>query len=431
MESSFHRQESSETGRNVFINSLSCERRELDTQKIVNYLQENNYTIVHDKKKADYIIFMTCGATQTIVKDSFDLLEKYKECDAKIIVAGCLPDTHTDQLKEFFSGTTLSTKNLDKIDEIFPASSVKFHEIADTNTRWKNLDVRTVSGLIKIIHESFPRIERIDTFFLHTICKKILGKNFLRTFPFNRLIPESGNFYISISRGCIHNCTYCVIRKGVGRLQSKKPEQCVHEIEQGIRQGYRKFVLEADDIGPYGTDIGSSLPDLLTKMLQINDRFTVKISHTHPSWVIKYGPQLSEIFTHKKINNFFISIQSGNDRILKLMARPYPTHQLIETMATFKKSNPALEIGVDLIVGFPSETEEEFFDTLRLFDAIHFDYGMLFPFSCHEGTKASTIEPKISKREMNRRMNIALRFLKKNDYFAWRFNSGAISFYTR
>ena len=419
------------SGMNVFIDSYSCSRRELDTQKIYTYLRENKYTIVHDPTKADYIILMTCGFTKNMVNTSFKMIAKYKKYDAEVIVAGCIPETHKMELEKIFAGKTISTKNLDKIDELLPQVTIKFREIPDVNTRWESLNDRSLSGVVRRIHANVYPIRKVDWFILNTIIIKVLGKNFYKTFPFDRLIPETGQCYILISRGCIHNCTYCVIKNGVGRLHSKPPEQCIKEIAGGLQQGFRSFVLDADDIGPYGTDIGTSLPYLLRKIMEIKGSFTVKISHSHPLWLIKYESELDDIFKQKRVNNIFAAIQSGNDRILRLMGRPYSTKDLVKTLIAFKKSNCNLEIGVDLIIGFPSETEEEFLDTLRLFNAVHFDYGEIYPFSCHERTKASTIEPKISKHVVDQRMKVALRFLKKNNYFARRFHKSAIFFYTR
>lgn len=426
-----HQPRAGGSGLNVFIDSCACSRRDLDTQKIYTYLKENKYTIVHDPTKADYIFLITCGVTKHTVNTSFKMIEKYKRYNAEVIVAGCIPDTHKVKLEKIFTGKTLSTKNLDKIDELLPQVSIKFKEIPDVNTRWERLNDRSLRGIIRRIHANVYPIRKVDRFILNTIIIKVLGKNFYKTFPFDMLIPEKGQCYILISRGCIHNCTYCVIKNGVGRLHSKPPEECVKEISCGLQQGFQSFVLDADDTGPYGTDIGTNLPYLLRKITEFKDPFTVKIHHSNPLWLIKYESELDDIFKQKRVNNIYAAIQSGNDRILRLMGRPYSTKDIVRTLTAFKKSYCDLEIGVDLIIGFPSETEEEFLDTLRLFDAVHFNYGVIFPFSCHEGTKASTIEPKISKQVVDQRMKVALRFLKKNNYFAWRFHNSSLCFYMR
>jgi tRNA A37 methylthiotransferase MiaB len=431
MNSIYNHQSPATSGRNVFIDLYCCSRREIDTQKIYTYLQKNQFTIVRDPVKADYIILMTCGATKGIADVSFKLIKKYKEYDVELIVAGCIPETHKEELNNIFTGKTISIRNLDKIDDLLPHISIKFREIPEVNARWESLNDRSLRGIVRKIHTNVTSLRKIDLFILNTIIRKVLGENFFITYPFDRLIPETREFSILISRGCIHNCTYCIIKKGIGPLHSKPPEQCIQEIFCGLQQGYRSFVLDSDDSGPYGIDIGTNLPSLLRKVMEIQDSFTIKISHSHPRWLIKYESEFDDIFRQKRVNNIFASVQSGNDRILRLMGRPYATLDLVRTLSAFRKSNSDLKIGVDLIVGFPSETEEEFLDTLNLFNSVHFDYGILFPFSCHEGTKASTIEPNIPKEIVDRRMRVALRFLKKNNYFAWRFHNRALCFFTR
>jgi tRNA A37 methylthiotransferase MiaB len=415
----------------VFIDSCSCKRREVDVQKICNYLRENKFSIVDDPVAAHLIILMTCGVTNNSADISFKMIEKYKRYDAEVIVAGCIPETHKVELEKIFTGKTLSIKNLDKIDEIFPNVSKKFKDIPDVITRWNGHNDRSFRGTVSRIHTNLYLIKKIDMFILNAIITKILGKNFYKTFPFDALIPDTTHCYIIISRGCIHNCTYCVIKNGIGRLHSKSPEQCIQEISCGLKQGFQSFVLDADDIGPYGIDIGTNLPYLLQKIMEIKEPFALKMNHSHPLWLIKYKSDLVEIFKQKRVNNIYAAIQSGNDRILRLMGRPYAIKDVISTLKAFRESNRNLEIGVDLIIGFPSETEEEFHDTLNLIDEVHFDYGDIFPFSCHKRTKANTIEPKISKQVLNQRMKVALRFLKKKNYFAWRFHNSSLYFYKR
>jgi tRNA A37 methylthiotransferase MiaB len=418
------------SGANIFLKSLSCTRRDLDTQKIYTYLLENNYSIVNDPSKADYIIIMTCGTTQELANISLKSIEKFKKFNAELIVAGCIPETHGEELKKIFKGKILSTKNLDNIDKFLPSVTKKFSELPDAHTRWDGQNNKTLKGIFRRIHAHIKFIRKIDWFLLNSLIK-VVGKNIVHVAPFNRLIPQPGQYYISISRGCTYNCSYCVVKKGVGPLHSKPPEQCVNELLYGLQQGYHSFFLEADDSGPYGTDIGSNLPQLLKKMIDIDGNFTIKLSHTHPEWLIKYKSEFIEIFKKKKINNILAPIQSGSNRILQLMTRPYLIKEVVGALEAFKNTDSELSIGVDLIIGFPTETEEDFQDTLHLFDKIHFDYGILIPFSDFKGTKASTIKPKIPKQVVDKRMKTALRYLRKKNYVAWRIHNSSIIFYAR
>lgn len=414
----------------VFLESVSCTRRDLDTKKLSDYLRENNYTIVQSPSEADYIIVMTCGSTKELAAISLKSIEKLKKYNAELIVAGCLPETHESELRKIFPGKVLATKNLDAINEILPPATKQFAEIPDPHSRWERQNNQTARSVLTRIHAHIELMRKIDGF-LYTNALKIVGKNIVHVTPFNRILPEQGQYYISISRGCIYNCTYCVIKKGVGPLQSKRPDQCVNELKAGLQAGYHSFCLEADDSGPYGVDIGSSLPQLLRKMLDVPGDFSIKLSHTHPEWLIKYQSELLDIFKQKRIDNILAPIQSGSDRILQLMARPYPITDVVNSLQAFRNVYKELSIGVDLIVGFPSENEDDFQDTLRVFDKVRFDYGILIPYSDNEGTKASFIEPKIPKKIVDQRMKTAVRYLRSQNYVTWRFGASPLAFYSR
>lgn len=419
-------------GKNVFIYSNACERRNIDAQKIYSYLIKNNYNIISDPRKADYTILMTCGFVKSQSDASLELIKKFKEYDSELIVAGCLPDIIETEFECIFNGKIIPTKDMDKIEEIFGGSTVKLGDLEDEHSMWQNLNKRSYFGIVQEIFLRFKFVLRIGTYLVENIFKKIFGKNFHKTFPFNRFIPDYGTYCIVISRGCMHNCTYCAIKKAIGPLKSKSPGQTVKEFKVGLKEGYKNFVLEADDVGPYGLDIKSSLPKLLDKITNINGNYSVELKNTHPYWIIKHVNELEEIMKKKKIRSILLSVQSGNNRILKLMGRFYSKEKLVDTILRLKKVDPDLEVGVQLMAGFPTEKIEEFHETLDLFEKVTFDFGSIFPFSCRMGTKASAMEPKIQNKEIRRRIKDALKLLRKKNYFVWYWRiDGGISFYSR
>jgi len=419
-------------GRNVFIYSLACERRNIDAQKISSYLLKNNYNIVYDPKEADYTIFMTCGFIKSMSDMALEEIKKLKKHDSELIIAGCVPDILGAEFDKVFTGKIIPTKDMSKIDEIFTDATVKFRDLYDEHSMWKNFNKRTLLGTVDRIRRRVEFIKKINMFLLDKILKKVLGEKFHRTFPFNRIIPEFGNYCIPISRGCIHNCTYCAIRKAVGPLKSKPVDQILKEFKLGLKEGYNNFILEADDIGHYGIDIKSSLPELLEEITNIEGKYTIELKNCHPMWIIKYVDDLEVILQKKKIKSILLSIQSGNNRILKLMGRPYKKEPLVDTILRLKKAHPDLEIGVHLMIGFPTEQKEEFQETLELFDRTPFDFGNILSFSPQEGTKAILMKPQITEREKKRRIKHSLKFLRRENYFAWRSASNKnISFYIK
>lgn len=416
----------------VYIESLACERRLLDAQKIRDYFIINNYSIVNNPKEAQYIILITCGFTNVVADICFDSIKKYKESDAELIVVGCVPETHKEKLKELFDGKTISAKELERIDELFPESSVKFIEITEDNSMLQNSEKLSWITYLKYLGERFSITKKITSFIIDKAVIKITGKLIYKTFPFNRIFTEPSYYYIMISRGCIHNCTYCIIRKAIGPLKSKTIDQCYTEFQRGLHQGYKTFVLEADDVGPYGIDIDSTLPELLQKMTSTEGDYSIEMRNTHPYWILKYKNELEALIKTKKVTSIFISIQSGSDRILHLMKRRYCVDDVMELAKRFKEINPDLKIGVDILLGFPSENLEDFQKTLSLFDTKLLDFGDIIPFSCHAATEASKIEPKVSEQEKKRRIRETLRYLRKRNYFALIIrDTGSIAFYAR
>jgi threonylcarbamoyladenosine tRNA methylthiotransferase CDKAL1 len=401
----------------VFIYDNACIRRKLDANKIYYYFLKNNYQIVDNPKEADYIIFITCAFVNKMVESDLSEIKKLKKYDAELIVAGCLPDIAKDKLKEIFDGKTISTKNLNEIDNIFKNNRFKFEDINDTNLLWHNYNPLGVSKEPYWIFQKLLSRFRFLNSAYNILKEKILKKSVFFHHIFRLSFLEK-HYFIFISRGCTSNCTYCAIKKAIGPLKSKSVDECVRELKIGLNNGYRHIQLEADDAGAYGIDIGSSLPELLDKITELYEDFIIEVGEIHPAWIIRYAEKLEPIIKRGKIKYLLMAIQSGNNRILNLMKRTYDKESLIESLSKLKKAYPGLDIGIQAIIGFPSETMDEFKETLQFVDIIKPSEGILFPFSNVKGTEANNIKPIVSKREMKNRAKFALKFLKKRDYQA-------------
>jgi len=418
--------------KNIFIYSNACERRSIDAKKIKTYVVDKGYKIVNEPRNANYIILVTCGFVESVSDRSLELIEEFQQYDGELIVAGCLPDIIPDKVKEIFNGRIIPTKDLSQIDDIFKDTNLQIDNLDDEHSMWYNFDTGSPILVIKSIVEKISLLRILHNIVKENALKKIFGKNFEKTFPFNRIYPEKESYCISISRGCIHNCSYCAIRKAVGKLKSKPIEQCIKEFKIGLKEGYKHFILEADDVGHYGIDIKSSLPKLLDQMTKIDGDYNIELKNFHPMWIIRYEKEFEKILRRKKLNIILLSIQSGNDRVLKLMRRSYSAEELVDTMSRLKKADPDLHLGVHLLAGFPTETDKEFQDTLDLFEKVHLDFGSIFSFSSQEGTDADKMNPKLTKSEMKKRMKKSLKYLRNNNYFAWysKLNE-SISFYIK
>ncbi len=393
----------------------TCIRRKLDARKIADYLSKNNHKIVNDPRKADIIILVTCAFSNQRTEQAIAQIRNLKKYDAELIVAGCLPAIDPERMKAVFNGRTFVTKEIEKIDELFPENKIKFNDLEDANDPWENVDeTRLYDSLKKILGKS----EFIRNFYssLETYIRKNL---FSDTAVFTWYGNSSENpFFIRPSRGCLGNCSYCAIYKAIGKMKSKPFDTCVSEFKEGLSQGYKNFILDADDIGCYGMDIGSSFSQLLDEITSVPGDYQIDIHYIHPHWVIKHIEGLEKVLRTGKIRRILSSIQSGNPRILKLMHRFPDTEKLKEAYLRLKKAYPDLLLETECICGFPTETMEEFKDTLNFILEVRFGWGAFFPFSCKIGTHCESLEPKIPEDEILRRIKFAKNFLKNHNYDA-------------
>jgi len=400
----------------VYMTVLGCERRALDAKKITNLLHKNNFRIVDKPNNADIIIFVACAASTGTAEYALKMVRQYqKKYKAELVVGGCLPNIEPEELAKIFNGKTMVTKDLeDTFDKIFPKNEVKFKDFDDENILFENLNSGTLMGAIKKILRKTKCVESLYLKIKYHILENLFGSVDDRSIFIRHLTKKP--CYIRISWGCYGNCSYCSIKKGVGNHKSKPLSQCIKELKQGLNEGYKNFIIIGEDVGGYGLDIGSNLPKLLDKLTDIPGEYSISLRDVNPRWVVKYIDYLEKILKKQKIINIDILIQSGSSRILKLMHRYSNTEKMKNAFNRLKSSFPEVFINTHVIVGFPSETEEEFKQTLAFIKEAQLDGGVFFPFSCRISTDAEKIEPKIPRKEIFKRYNHAKFFFRSSGY---------------
>ncbi len=267
-------------------------------------------------------------------------INEFLKCKGELIIAGCLPDIAPNRLKEVFNGKIIETRNLGQIDALFDDFKVKFKSIPDAHLLYR------------------PRISLPERFILQFGFNKEFFKKCLRyaVHKLNRCIhlgyllknirqtKRRAFIYLRISYGCIERCAYCTIFRSVGKLKSKTINECVREYGELLKQGYRSFVLLADNLGAYGLDCGSTFAELVQSLPEVDKGLPVKwdIQELHPRWIIKYKDVLSKYVAEGKIISMLCAIQSGSNRILELMNRRHTIEEAAEILDKFKKSQPKL-----------------------------------------------------------------------------------------
>ncbi len=336
--------------------------------------------------------------------------------EVKIFVLGCLPDIAPSKFSEFTGISSIAPKEIEKIDSFFPEAIMKYSEIEDTNIIPEKITVSSLPTAVQKLNNDF---ELSSTFGLRII--RYLGKKIRVILRLN-----VSKFYLHISRGCLENCSYCAIRRAIGTLVSQPIDGIVKQFYNGLEKGYKDFIILGDDVGAYGRDYGQTFPNLISRLVDELGSITnnesgsnnhladvaFHIQEIHPKWLILYKQTFLNLIKSKKMKSILCPIESGNDRILDLMNRRYNVDEILEFFQKARSICPDIEFSTHVIVGFPSETDEEFEDSLRIVKKIHFDNVTVFPYDQKEGMPASKITPQVDDRTIQRRLQKAQEYFK-------------------
>lgn len=214
---------------------------------------------------------------------------------------------------------------------------------------------------------------------------------------------ERSRYTIKIQDGCEQFCSYCIVPFTRGKLNSRAPEKVLREIKQAISEGYEEIVLSGIHLGLYGADLGDiDLVDLLKQILALPGLGRVRLSSIE---ITEVSDKLIGLMknNHKLCPHLSVPLQSGGDKILKLMNRPYTAHDFRTKINQIRQAIPDIAITTDVIVGFPLEREEDFNATCELVKELKFSRLHVFPYSRHKETKSANLKPQISREEKLRR----------------------------
>jgi len=364
------------------------------------FLLLNDFTEYERFKKADLIILFTCAFSHSKV---VDMLKKVENIHAimkdgsELIVGGCLPKTDNESLRKIFNGKTITPVDFSALNNL-PDIKIKFEElpkIFDKSTicqaedwyySWNGSNI----SLKKLV---FNAIQFLMQYGLIVTFKRVAAR-----------FKAGKRIRIFVSTGCLRKCSYCAIRFATGNLRSKPLNIVMQKFSEGLELGYRKFDIYADSIGDYGLDIGANLGQLFDWILKIDKHFRVGIYDLHPQAFIKYFEKIILLCKARKVHYLNVPLQSGNERILRLMGRPCDVNDLLMKLLEVRKFNNVF-MQTSIIVGFPSESDKEFEDTVNFINRIKFDDIYVHFYSDMPNTESSRLSGKIDKDTMLRRFN--------------------------
>ena len=384
----------------------SCDRRVLELEQVKNWLVANGYKLSNNHysvdKTADIIILTTCGVTQMHEDFTFRMLDRInagKKPGAEVILGGCVPEINPERTEREFGGPTFSPRSYEKLDQIFNMD--------------RKLETFERPNLYKM--EGLYRSDVGNT--LDTV-KYVAGLNFRSILRGLRLrATNRKTFYIQIHEGCSMGCTYCAIQKAIGPLRNSKPvDEVISEFRDGLEKGYGHFRLIGDCAGSYGRDIGTDLGELLGRISEIGEPFTLELTDINPVFLKVIFEPVKTLCRQKRLSNLYIPIQSGNDRVLGLMHRRYDVAETRRMLLELKEAAPKdFRIGTSVIVGFPSESEEEMRDTADFCNDMAFDWIFCHGFSPRPGTPAADLPDQLSEEEVTARVERFREMIKDRD----------------
>lgn len=368
------------------INEGTCTRVKLYGMDVINLFKLNNWEIVDKKEDADYIAINTCSFLNSkamyFLNKTRKLYEE-KTKKQKLMIIGCLGGTNKEDILKIGKDIIIFKRDLTEIKDYF-----KFKKVPET----KSTSVEDKLTFKKQILYLF-------------------NKYILKSKHIEYRLKRNKVCYLQISSGCQGKCSYCS-EKFITKLKSRPVEDIIDAIHDGIKRGYRLFGLNSDDASAYGKDLNTNLEALLKEVVKIKEDINFSIPEFNPQGLTD---NVVELLKDKKFLYITCPIQSGSNKTLKNMKRPYTIEHALKQLRKVKQNNKNLMINTHVIVGFPGETEKDFNETIKALETGLFDRVKVFMYNERPNTEALKINPKISEEEKERRKQIVLDVIKKNN----------------
>jgi tRNA A37 methylthiotransferase MiaB len=393
----------------VYVDSLDyCEEARLDTQRLISLFkvssQQSNLEETKDPHQADFLIYNACGHLQRTqdasIREIKELL-KLRKNSAQLIVWGCLPKINPASLREVYDGPMIG-----------PEESWDFFRRYFNLLEKEEIDVYANTLNNGYVHVPKVRDQLTQRQGLGSIyrCLQVQRE---RIFNFGNRKTMENTWYIKIVSGCRNSCTYCSDRLAYKSLRSHPIEKIIEQFELGLHKGYRNFFFVGRDLGSYGYDLGITLPDLLDAIIVKYHKFDFKLFLTQisPNSLIDMYPKLERLLAARKIFYLGSHIQSGSSRILKLMGKNFPLSKWVEVIRDIKKNHPEILLETTIMVGFPSETDQDFEKSVNLLSSLPFDSIGLYEYNERPNLPSLRIKNRIPEEIKNTRYYRMLNYV--------------------
>lgn len=377
-------------GKTYIIKTYGCQGNLADSEKMAGILEAMGYSMVDSEHHADVIIFNTCAIRENAENRVFGELGRIKglkKTNPNLLMAlcGCMPQEENV---------------VQRIVEKYPQVDIIF-------------GTHNIHNLGEYIYDAYLSKERVVEVFSKE-------GEIVEGIPAKR--DHSTKAWVNIMYGCDEFCTYCIVPYTRGKERSRDPQDIINEVEELAKEGYMEVTLLGQNVNAYGKDLNinytfANLLDDLNKVNIPRIRFTTSHPRDLDDATIEVMAKRGNIMPH-----LHLPVQSGSNSVLKKMNRKYTKEQYLEKIGKLKQLIPDIAITTDIIVGFPTETEDDFKETLDLVEKAGFEGAFTFIFSPREGTPAYSYEDNIDQKDKKRRLlelnkHINEGYLKGNQRF--------------
>jgi tRNA-2-methylthio-N6-dimethylallyladenosine synthase len=367
----------------VYIQTHGCQMNEYDSAKMLELLGEkSNFQTTENEAEADLLVLNTCSIREKAQERVFHQVGRWKSLkeknpNLKIAIGGCVASQEGEAI----------SKRAPAVDIVFGPQTL--HKLPDL------YEESSLDGKRKL-DISFPKIEKFD--------------------HFPEPHADGPSAFVSVMEGCNKYCSFCVVPHTRGHEVSRPSEDILEEVSSLANQGVREINFLGQNVNNFkGEKDGekSSLAELIKDSANIENIERLRFTTSHP---FEFKDDLVDLYkeTPELVSHVHLPVQSGSDRILKLMRRRYNRDSYLKLVDRIRNNRPEISFSSDFIVGFPGETQEDFQNTLDIIDEVKFDESFSFIYSPRPNTPAAKMEDDVSPLEKKERLNILQE--KLNNY---------------
>ena len=353
----------------IWVEAYGCSASFSDSEMISGLIVNGGHTLADSSEESDLNVIVTCS-----VKDATaaKMVHRIKESNSKpLVVAGCLPKAEQHTVEKFAENASL----------LGPNSIGKTLQVIKSTLDGQKIIALEDTDITKI---GLPKI---------------------------RLNSSIG--IVEIASGCMSECTFCQTKLSKGDLKSYRIGDVVRQVKTEISDGCNEVWLTSTDNGCYGLDIGADLPELVNAVSEIDNKFFIRVGMMNPMYMPKIRDGLLKSFESTKVFKFLhVPVQSGSNKVLNDMKRGHTEQTFRDVTNKFRDKFEKFTISTDVIVGFPTETEEDFEATLKLLKETKPDIVNLSRYSQRPGTYAAEMR-QIDVTEVKRRSKTAYELINE------------------